>query len=218
MLYPKSTEPRLSEALFKNPGSEYRGTPFWAWNCALDKDELLWQLEVLKKMGLGGAHMHVRTGMATPYLSDEHMDMIGACVEKCRQENLLAWLYDEDRWPSGAAGGLVTRDVQYRARHLLFTTRPYTRRDNAGENLEMSGNTGRSENGRLLACYDVQLDENGCLIGEKRIGEHDAAAGRKWYAMWKPTCRIRGTTIRPMPTRWTRPPSSASSTSPTSAI
>ena len=182
MLYPKSTEPRLSEALFKNPGSEYRGTPFWAWNCALDKDELLWQLEVLKKMGLGGAHMHVRTGMATPYLSDEHMDLIGACVEKCRQENMLAWLYDEDRWPSGAAGGLVTRDVQYRARHLLFTTRPYTHRDNAGENLEMSGKTGRSESGHLLACYDVQLDENGCLIGERRIGEHDAATGRKWYA------------------------------------
>ena len=182
MLYPKSAEPRLSNALFKSPGSEYRGAPFWAWNCTLDKDELLWQLDVLKKMGLGGAHMHVRTGMATPYLSDEHMDLISACVEKCRQEGMLAWLYDEDRWPSGAAGGLITKDARYRARHLLFTTKPYVRCENAGENLEMSGNTSRSENGRLLACYDVQLDKNGCLIGEKRIGEHDAAAGRKWYA------------------------------------
>ncbi len=38
---------------------------------------------------------------------------------------MLCWLYDEDRWPSGAAGGYVTRDVRYRARHLLFTPVPY---------------------------------------------------------------------------------------------
>ena len=104
MLYPKSAEKKLTQEQFRHPGSEYRGAPFWAWNCRLEKEELLRQLEVLKKMGLGGAHMHVRTGMATPYLSDEHMALIKACVEKCRDEKMLAWLYDEDRWPSGAAG------------------------------------------------------------------------------------------------------------------
>ena len=115
MLYPKNQEKSLSAELFRHPGSEYRGAPFWAWNCELKEDELLWQLEVLKEMGLGGAHMHVRTGMATPYLSDEHMALIRACVEKCRKEKMLAWLYDEDRWPSGAAGGLLTKDPQYQA-------------------------------------------------------------------------------------------------------
>ena len=117
MLYPKNQTSELSRELFQNPTSEYRGTPFWAWNCQLEKDELLRQLEVMKAMGFGGAHMHVRTGMATPYLSDEHMDLISACVDKCREEQMLAWLYDEDRWPSGAAGGLVTKDKQY---HYTF--------------------------------------------------------------------------------------------------
>ena len=182
MLYPRSADASLSDELFRNPGSEYRGAPFWAWNCTLKKDELLWQLDVLKKMGLGGAHMHVRTGMATPYLSDEHMDLVKACVEKCKKENMLAWLYDEDRWPSGAAGGLVTKDKQYRARHLLFTARPYGKEPAAGENIEMSGRTGRSENGYLLACYDVILDENGCIASAKRIAEDQTASGRKWYA------------------------------------
>ena len=55
MLYPRSNEQSLSPELFRNPGSEYRGAPFWAWNCTLEKNELLWQLEVLKQMGLGGA-------------------------------------------------------------------------------------------------------------------------------------------------------------------
>ena len=109
MLYPKSKEPQLSAQLFQNPTSEYRAVPFWAWNCKLEKDELMRQLEVFKKMGMGGAHMHVRTGMTTPYLSDAHMELVKACAEKCRSENMLAWLYDEDRWPSGAAGGIVKR-------------------------------------------------------------------------------------------------------------
>ena len=178
MLYPKSAEKELTQEQFRHPGSEYRGAPFWAWNCRLEKEELLRQLEVLKKMGLGGAHMHVRTGMATPYLSDEHMALIKACVEKCRDEKMLAWLYDEDRWPSGAAGGLLTKDPQYRARHLLLTTKPYGE-GQAEAGLDSSARSARSENGTLLACYDVQLDENGCLTGAKRIAATEEAAGRK---------------------------------------
>ena len=52
MLYKKNTSPKLTQELFQNPTSEYRGTPFWAWNCKLEQKELEWQLEILKKMGL----------------------------------------------------------------------------------------------------------------------------------------------------------------------
>ena len=57
--------PQLDKELFKNPTAEYRGAPFWAWNCELDKDELLRQIDIFKEMGLGGFHMHCREGMAT---------------------------------------------------------------------------------------------------------------------------------------------------------
>ena len=70
MLYEKSHSKELDMDLFKNPTSEYRGAPFWAWNCKLEKDELLRQIEILKEMGFGGYHMHVRSGMATEYLSE----------------------------------------------------------------------------------------------------------------------------------------------------
>ena len=115
MLYKKNKNQTLTSELFKNPTSEYRGTPFWAWNCKLDKEELKRQIEVFHEMGLGGFHMHVRTGMATPYLSDEYMDIVKACVEKAKDEKMLAWLYDEDRWPSGAAGGLAVSYTHLRA-------------------------------------------------------------------------------------------------------
>ena len=66
MLYPKTNAESLVDELFQNLTKEYRGAPFWAWNCKLQKEELLRQLEVLKEMGMGGAHIHVRRGMETP--------------------------------------------------------------------------------------------------------------------------------------------------------
>ena len=121
MFYEKNDRKQLSDKLFENPTSEYRATPFWAWNDNLDKDDLLWQIEQLKKMGFGGFHMHVRCGMATPYLGDEFMNLVKACANKAEKEKMLAYLYDEDRWPSGAAGGMVTKNHEYRQRTLVFT-------------------------------------------------------------------------------------------------
>ena len=66
MLYKKNDAPRLTDELFKAPTSEYRGAPFWAWNCRLEREELERQIDVLHEMGFGGFHMHVRTGMDTP--------------------------------------------------------------------------------------------------------------------------------------------------------
>ena len=74
-------------------------------------------------MGFGGFHMHSRTGRGTPYLSDEFMEMVRFCVEQAKKNDMLAWLYDEDRFPSGSAGGILTKDPKYRSRHMLFTKR-----------------------------------------------------------------------------------------------
>ena len=182
MLYKKNTEKSLSPELFRNPTSEYRGTPFWAWNCKLEKDELCRQIDIFKEMGLGGFHMHVRTGMATPYLSDEYMDIVKCCVEKAKSEDMLAWLYDEDRWPSGAAGGFVTKNPEFRSRYLLFTNCSYEENSDTQVDTDSRAAGGRTCNGDLLAVYDVVLDNQGFLESYKRIGKDDAAVGDKWYA------------------------------------
>ncbi|MBQ2956005.1 MAG: hypothetical protein IJE08_06040 [Clostridia bacterium] len=186
MLYPKNQDAQLRDGLFKNPTSEYRGTPFWAWNGKLDKEELLRQIRIFKKMGLGGFHMHVRTGMDTPYLTEEFMDFIRFCVQAAKDEEMLAWLYDEDRWPSGTAGGSVTKDKPESARKsLLLTTKPYAP---DRPNLSMKPEPGRGQesmrqdNGTLLAVYDICLNEDGTLASAELIGEHDTARGTKWYA------------------------------------
>ncbi len=110
---------KISEWL--NPGSNYRSKVFWAWNGELESDRLCRQIRNMEKMGLGGFFIHARSGLSTKYLSDKWFECVSASVEKARELHLEAWLYDEDRWPSGAAGGLVTRNKDFRARCLKMS-------------------------------------------------------------------------------------------------
>lgn len=103
---------------FQKPSSQYRGAPFWAWNGKLEPEELRRQIGLMKDMGLGGFFMHSRVGLDTAYLSKDWFDCVQSCIDEAEKLDMQAWLYDEDRWPSGAAGGLVTKNPKYRLRHL----------------------------------------------------------------------------------------------------
>ena len=104
--------------LWKTPDASFRGKPFWCWNAKLEKGELMRQLPVFKEMGMGGVFMHSRTGLATEYLGDEWFELVNACADEAQKLGMEAWLYDEDRWPSGSAGGIATREDRYRMRYL----------------------------------------------------------------------------------------------------
>lgn len=182
MFYPENQKKRLDEKIFRNPPCEYRAAPFWAWNCDLNKDLLLREIDQMKRMGMGGFHMHVRTGMSTTYLSDGFMQLIRDCVDKAKEERMRAYLYDEDRWASGAAGGYVTREERYRARYLLFTTVSY---EQAEENpASVPVDSPRTGKGRLLARYAVRLNDEGELAEYRLLkdGQQADAAETAWYA------------------------------------
>jgi hypothetical protein len=174
MLYPKNQEKQISPLLFQNPTCEYRGAPFWAWNCVLTKELLEKEIKDMKAMGLGGFHMHPRSGLYTPYLSDEFMALIRVCQEIAEKEGMLAWLYDEDRWPSGFAGGLVTKNPVYRQKSLVFTE----------QKMEALPKEEAIQKGKtyLFACYDIVLNDKGEMISCKIIDENDVAMGKKRYA------------------------------------
>ena len=112
------------EQLFENPAGEYRGRPFWAWNGKLTEEELLRQIDIFGQMGFSGFFMHSRTGLETEYLGEEWFRLINRCADYAAEKGMEAWLYDEDRWPSGSAGGMVTKTEEYRASFLEM--REYT--------------------------------------------------------------------------------------------
>ena len=168
MLYSKNKkDKKLDIDLFKNPTSDYRATPFWAWNCELERDELCRQIDIFKEMGYGGYHMHARAGLSDRYLGDKFMNLVKACVEHGKEKGMLSWLYDEDRCPSGFAGGLVTENREFRRRKMEIVT-------------DVSQIKGDIDS--VIARFDVVLDENNRLKSYKMISESETPDGTLWTA------------------------------------
>lgn len=103
---------------FRNPSNQYRGKLFSMWNGKVEKEELRRQIRMSKQRGFGGFQMFVGVGLEIPYLSDKWFEVIKACCDEAEKNDVEFWLSDEDRWPSGAAGGIVTKDPRFRQKRL----------------------------------------------------------------------------------------------------
>ncbi len=180
MFYEETREKELRDEVFRNPGSAYRGAPFWAWNSKLDKEELVKQVSQFKEMGFGGFHIHCRVGLDSAYLGEDFFACVKACEEEAKREGLFCYLYDEDRWPSGSAGGLVTKEQKYRTRFLVFSPAGY---EETQENAYMAAAKAvRSQNRKPLAYYKVALDGRGCLKSFERLREMPEKTEDIWEA------------------------------------
>jgi hypothetical protein len=94
-------------AAFADPPAEYRSAPLWVWNDLMTREAIKRQLEDFKARGIGGAFIHPRPGLITPYLTDEWFSLCAYAVETGKALGLKIWLYDENSYPSGFAGGHV---------------------------------------------------------------------------------------------------------------
>ncbi|MFG0248031.1 MAG: glycosyl hydrolase [Phycisphaeraceae bacterium JB051] len=104
---------------FSDPAPTWRAIPFWSLNDRLDLDEIRRQLQAFKRGGFGGAYLHSRIGLLTPYLGDDWWEAMDAGVDECQKLGIEAWFYDEDKWPSGFAGGIVPlQSDDYHARYI----------------------------------------------------------------------------------------------------
>src|SRR5699024_10106154 len=71
---------------------------------------------------------HSRTGLETEYLGEEWFELTNKCTDYGSDNDMESWLYDEDRWPSGTAGGIVTKEKKYRAMFIAMDTDSYEER------------------------------------------------------------------------------------------
>jgi len=109
----------MDEQLFANPPNEYRPAPFWSVNDVLEPEKLRRHVREFARVGYGGWFFHPRVGLSTKYLSPAWMDCFEAALEEGKKHGHLCWIYDEDSYPSGFAGGLVLQEYpQYRGKTL----------------------------------------------------------------------------------------------------
>lgn len=92
---------------FRKPDASDRPAPFWIWNEAITPEQIRYQLGELKARGFGGAFVHARPGMLTEYLSEEWWRLWSESLETAEEFDLKLYIYDENSYPSGFAGGHV---------------------------------------------------------------------------------------------------------------
>jgi len=99
------------QELFSDPPSDYRSVPLWDWNDRITREGIDFHLQEFKKAGIGGVFVHPRPGLITEYLSQEWFELFDYTVQKGKELGMNVWIYDENSYPSGFAGGHVPADM-----------------------------------------------------------------------------------------------------------
>jgi hypothetical protein len=119
--------PAMDDLTFRNPPADFRSFPFYAINDSLGEAEIATQVRGFKEAGFGGFYLHSREGLITEFLGDEWWKIMEAAVRAGREAGISAMFYDEDKWPSGYAGGIIpdmTPDFRARCLARLFNQTP----------------------------------------------------------------------------------------------
>jgi len=99
------------KTLFADPPSDYRSAPLWDWNEQVSEEGIDFQMKEFKKAGIGGVFVHPRPGLLTEYLSEDWFHLFDYTVQKGKELGMKVWIYDENSYPSGFAGGHVPAEM-----------------------------------------------------------------------------------------------------------
>lgn len=106
---------------FLNPSHDYTTVPFWFWNGKLELAEISRQLELMEQQKIYQCVIHARNGLLTEYLSEEWFECIAHALKEGKRLGIKFWLYDENNWPSGYAGGrVIEENPDYCGKHLAM--------------------------------------------------------------------------------------------------
>jgi len=95
------------KALFADPPVEYSSCPLWVWNDMLTEQQIISTLHDLAAQEIKQAFIHPRPGLMTPYLSDDWFRLWKVALKEAERLDMNLWIYDENSYPSGFAGGFV---------------------------------------------------------------------------------------------------------------
>ncbi len=93
--------------LFKTPTTEYSSAPLWVWNDRLTEEQITSTMHDLAGQKVKQVFVHPRPGLMTPYLSEEWFELWKVALKEAEKLDMNVWIYDENSYPSGFAGGLV---------------------------------------------------------------------------------------------------------------
>jgi hypothetical protein len=140
-------------------------------------------IQTYKDLGLGGIVCNV--AFKDYMRSEEKFKVLVDGIEACSKLGLVAWLYDEDGYPSGSAGGLVLKE------------------NPAFEALELAYDASRSDPFILRPAYEFTHASNNYYAARRYVNLLDDRATRSFLAhthevYWKRLQPHFGKTIQAM--------------------
>lgn len=108
---------------FRNPPATNRPMPLWTWNGNVTKEFIHRELKRFHEEGFGGVFIHPRAGLETEYLSDDWFDLWNEALQTAKKLGMECNVYDENTYPSGAAGGHVFAEFPYACVQYLTSHR-----------------------------------------------------------------------------------------------
>lgn len=113
-------------SVFAEPPREFAMVPILRYNERLRADRLRFQLQQVRKQGLGGVFVETGKfhGLDTPrYLSAAWWRDIGLVIRLCEEVGIHYWIYDDEDWPSASAGGqLPGKNARFQSKYLRAST------------------------------------------------------------------------------------------------
>ncbi|MBW8040431.1 MAG: hypothetical protein FVQ85_10565 [Planctomycetes bacterium] len=108
--------------LFANPPRQYSSGPLWVWNDMLTEEQIVSTMRDLAGQKVKQVFVHPRPGLMTPYLSADWFRLWKVALKEAERLDMNVWIYDENSYPSGFAGGLVPEAMpESRGQGLHFT-------------------------------------------------------------------------------------------------
>ena len=97
-------------SVFGAPPASHGPTLLWGWEGPVDREIIIRDLDKIRSLNLRSVTIEAGYNMMEPYLSEGWFELIRFAVEQVRQRDMVVWLIDEGKYPSGFAGGLFSRE------------------------------------------------------------------------------------------------------------
>jgi hypothetical protein len=168
--------------LFAEPPREYSSAPLWVWNDTLTEEHIVETMRDLAGQKVRQVFVHPRPGLMTPYLSEDWFRLWKVALREAERLDMNVWIYDENSYPSGFAGGLVPEAMpESRGKGLVWkeTATPPEPGEGFVAVFRESGDGYENVTDRIRA--GDSLTKGRYLIASIRLAPEGGWFGGKWY-------------------------------------
>ncbi|MCL2329898.1 MAG: hypothetical protein FWC56_01180, partial [Phycisphaerae bacterium] len=168
---------------FAQPNRDYSTGPLWTWNDRLTEEQVRSTLRDLAGQNVKQVWVHPRPGLMTPYLSDEWFHLWKIALDEAEKLDMNVWIYDENSYPSGFAGGFVPEALPD-SRGMGLTFEEVEKLDTIDDNVwYVFDSTYKNITATAKATGKLAALENGqkYLIGKVHYTPQGGWFGGKWY-------------------------------------